>query len=386
MEAFHTRPGESFSLAVSGGDTARRCYERLAADGADQIDWWQVDVYWGDERCVPPDHPDSNERLVREALLERVGAANAVYPMRCDEGPDAYQQRVATVGRFDLVHLGLGPDGHTASLFPDSPALDADPGRLVVMNEDPHGRNPHRRMTLTYSGIARARLVIFTVEGEAKREAFARVRAGDLACPAARVRAERIVWLVDPAAAGDGRRTGGLPPPTSGDLDLLLHPEGEVGLGLLGVVVVGGALAERADEDVVARRAGRPPGSRSRPGRSTRRRRSRPWPRSGRSGRARIWSKVSVTPGLRVRTHDLVGLVGGVLQLDADGARGQGRGQALVGVVDGLDRRLGAGAVLLQVGVDRVGEPVEVVVVDDDGSASSRNCRGLAARSRRPRP
>ena len=106
------------------------------------------------------------------------------------------------MGRFDLVHLGLGPDGHTASLFPDSPALDADPGRLVVMNEDPNGHNPHRRMTLTYSGIARARLVIFTVEGEAKREAFARVRAGDLSCPAARVRAERIIWLVDPAAAG----------------------------------------------------------------------------------------------------------------------------------------------------------------------------------------
>ena len=204
VEAFHTRPGESFSLGLSGGGTARRCYERLAADGADQIDWWQVDVYWGDERCVPPDDPDSNERLVREALLERVGAANAVYPMRCDEGPDAYQQRVAAAGRFDLVHLGLGPDGHTASLFPDSSALDADPGRLVVMNEDPLGRNPHRRMTLTYSGIARARLVIFTVAGEAKREAFARVRAGDQTCPAARVRADRIVWLVDPAAAGRG--------------------------------------------------------------------------------------------------------------------------------------------------------------------------------------
>ena len=144
VEAFHTRPGESFALTVSGGGTARRCYEKLAADGADQIDWWQVDVYWGDERCVPPDHPDSNERLVREALLERVGAANAVYPMRCDEGPDAYQQRVATAGRFDVVHLGLGPDGHTASLFPDSPAIDADPGRLVAMNTTPTAATPTR--------------------------------------------------------------------------------------------------------------------------------------------------------------------------------------------------------------------------------------------------
>ncbi len=201
IEAFHNRPDEGFSLVLSGGGTASRCYERLAADGADQIDWWQVDVYWGDERCVPPDDPDSNERLGREALLERVGAANAVYPMRCEEGPDPYQQRVAQAGRLDLVHLGLGPDGHTASLFPGSTALDADPGRLVVMNDDPKGNNPHRRMTLTYSGIARSRLVVFTVEGESKREALAAVRAGDPECPASRVRAERIVWLVDRAAA-----------------------------------------------------------------------------------------------------------------------------------------------------------------------------------------
>ena len=200
VEAFHARPGEEFSIALSGGDTARRCYERLAADASDQIDWWAVDVYWGDERCVPPDHPESNERLVREALLERVGAANAVYPMRCEEGPDAYQLRLGDLGRIDVVHLGLGPDGHTASLFPGSPALDADPGRLVAMNEDPAGRNPHRRMTLTLHGIARARLVVVTVEGEAKRDALAAVRRNDVSCPATRVRAERVVWLADKAA------------------------------------------------------------------------------------------------------------------------------------------------------------------------------------------
>ena len=202
IESFHGRPEESFSLVLSGGDTAGRCYERLATDGADQIDWWQVDVYWGDERCVAPDDRDSNERLGRQTLLERVGAANAIYPMRCEDGPDHYQQRIAQAGRLDLVHLGLGPDGHTASLFPGSPALDADPGRLVVMNEDPTGRNPHQRMTLTFSGIARARLVIFTVSGEEKRDAFAGVCRGDQGLPAARVRADRIIWLVDPAAAG----------------------------------------------------------------------------------------------------------------------------------------------------------------------------------------
>ena len=202
VEAFLNRPGDGFSLVLSGGGTARRCYERLATDGADQIDWWQVDVYWGDERCVPPGDVASNERLVREALLERVGAANSVYPMRCEEGPDPYQQRVAQVGRLDLVHLGLGPDGHTASLFPESDGLEADPGRLVVMNEDPNGRNPHRRMTLTFSGIARARLALVTVEGEEKREAFAAVRRGDPDVPATRIKADRVIWLVDPAAAG----------------------------------------------------------------------------------------------------------------------------------------------------------------------------------------
>jgi len=202
IEAFHSRPDEAFCFAVSGGDTARRCYERLAADGADQIDWWQVDVYWGDERCVAPDDPASNERLVREALLQQVGAANAVYPMRCEEGPDPYQQRVAEVGKFDVIHLGMGPCGHTASLFPDSPALEADPGRLVVMNQDPHDRNPFERMTFTFSAISRGRLVIVTVEGEEKREALARVRAGDPGVPASHITGEHVLWLVDPAAAG----------------------------------------------------------------------------------------------------------------------------------------------------------------------------------------
>ena len=203
IEAYHSRPGETFSLALSGGQTARACYERLAADGGTQIDWWKVDVYWGDERCVPLDDADSNYLLAREALLDRVGAANATYPMRCEEGPDPYQLRVGELGRFDLVHLGLGPDGHTASLFPGSAALDADPGRLVVMNEDPLGHNPHPRMTLTLAGIARAHLVIVTVVGEQKREALARVAAGDPTAPASSINAERVVWLADPAAAGD---------------------------------------------------------------------------------------------------------------------------------------------------------------------------------------
>ncbi len=198
--AFQQRPEELFCLALSGGGTAGPCYERLAADSEGKVDWLSVNVYWGDERCLPGDHPDSNQLLGRRSLLERVGAANAVYPMSCEEGPDAYQLRLGEVGKLDFIHLGLGPDGHTASLFPDSPALDADPGQLVARNEDPSGRNRYPRMTLTFSGIARARLVVFTVAGESKREALTAVVDGaDL--PAGRVTADEVVWLVDRDAA-----------------------------------------------------------------------------------------------------------------------------------------------------------------------------------------
>ena len=201
IEAFHSRPNENFSIALSGGETARQCYECLADVGGTQVDWWKVDVYWGDERCVPLDDSESNYRLGREALLERVGAVNANFPMRCEEGADPYQLRIGELGKIDLVHLGLGADGHTASLFPDSSALQADPGRLVAMNEDPSGRNAHQRMTLTYAGLARGRLAIVTVVGEEKADALAAVHRGD-DVPAAHVTADRVVWLADRAAAG----------------------------------------------------------------------------------------------------------------------------------------------------------------------------------------
>jgi 6-phosphogluconolactonase len=200
IDAFRTRSGDTFSFALSGGDTARECYECLADTAGSQVDWWKVDVYWGDERCVPHDHADSNYRLAREALLDRVGAANATHLMRCADGPDPYQLRLGDLGRIDLVHLGMGADGHTASLFPGSAALAADPGRLVTMNEDPSGTHPYQRMTLTHAGIARARLAVVTVSGDSKAEALAAI-AGGADLPAAHIAAEQVVWLVDEAAA-----------------------------------------------------------------------------------------------------------------------------------------------------------------------------------------
>ena len=202
IETFNRRSSEGFSIAFSGGSTARRCYERLACDGATAIDWRSVTALWGDERCVPLDDVDSNHRLVREALLDRVGPLREVLPMVADEGPLAYDATFRSHSPVDLIHLGLGPDGHTASLFPGSEALAVDDGRFVVLNSDPLGNNPHERMTLTYAGIASARLVVVTVEGESKREAFDRVRRDDRTAPASSITADSVIWIVDPAAMG----------------------------------------------------------------------------------------------------------------------------------------------------------------------------------------
>jgi 6-phosphogluconolactonase len=213
MEAFAARRGPRFALVLSGGPTARQCYELLAAetgraDGAG-IDWSVVDVYMGDERYVPPDDEDANQRLVREALLERVGAVGGFHPMPTTEPIEqcvaSYQRVIAdlvTGPGIDVIHLGLGPDGHTASLFPNAPTLDADPGVLVLATEDPNGRNPHPRLTLTLPAINSARLAVFTVAGASKAEAVGRLSRGE-DLPAARVHAGRTVWLVDGPARAD---------------------------------------------------------------------------------------------------------------------------------------------------------------------------------------
>ena len=187
------------SIALSGGGTARHAYERL---GRADLIWSEVEVYFGDERWVPVDDPESNEGMARAVLLDRVQPA-AIHSLR-DAGPtldaaaDAYDARISAAPPIDLVHLGLGPDGHTASLFPGTDAL-AVADRLVVANGD--DLHPHPRLTFTFPALARARLVVFTVAGAEKRDAFARVRAGD-DLPAARVTADRVVWLADAAAAG----------------------------------------------------------------------------------------------------------------------------------------------------------------------------------------
>jgi 6-phosphogluconolactonase len=200
-EACAARPGPRFSLVLSGGPTAQAAYGILAVTAG--IDWAVVDVYVGDERLVPPDDEDANQRLIREALLDRVGPVGSFSPMPT-EGPvqecvKAYQHTMATLLQgpgIDLIHLGMGPDGHTASLFPGSAELEAPPGVFVAATTDPNGRNPHPRLTLTLPAINTARTAVFTVAGASKADAVAAlVRGDDL--PAARVAAARVVWLVD---------------------------------------------------------------------------------------------------------------------------------------------------------------------------------------------
>jgi 6-phosphogluconolactonase len=188
ISAFANRPGEEFDIALSGGETARACYERLAADGAQAIDWLVVNFFWGDERCVPPDDPDSNYRMTREALLDHVPlqpeqihriegelppeAAAARYE---SELRNAFRLEGAELPRFDAVALGMGPDGHTASLFPHTQALE-DLGRLAVANHVQ--AKDSWRVTLTWPVINHASQVFFLIAGADKAQILKEVWMG----------------------------------------------------------------------------------------------------------------------------------------------------------------------------------------------------------------
>jgi 6-phosphogluconolactonase len=188
------------SIALSGGETAEEGYTALATRG---MDWSGTDVYIGDERFVPVTDPDSNEGMIRKVLFSET-QPRALHSMAgagatVEEAAIAYDALIRAADPIDIVHLGLGPDGHTASLFPGSATLDITDRLVVSAGDELH---PHPRLTFTYPAINRSPLVVVTVAGEEKREAFARVRAGDQAMPAARVAAERVIWLTDRAALG----------------------------------------------------------------------------------------------------------------------------------------------------------------------------------------
>jgi 6-phosphogluconolactonase len=191
-------------LALAGGSTPRRAYQ-LSAEF--EPDWGRAHVWLGDERCVPPDDERSNYRLVREALLDRVAAPPTAHRVETERGPegaaDDYQRELAGVV-LDLALLGLGPDGHTASLFPNAPALSERTRRVVAAEPGLEPRVP--RVTMTIPALEEAPLVLFLVVGEDKAEAAVRAFAAppDPATPASLVRSRtgRTVALLDgPAAA-----------------------------------------------------------------------------------------------------------------------------------------------------------------------------------------
>jgi 6-phosphogluconolactonase len=204
-----------FLVALSGGRTPHTAFHLLrAAPRVEQVDWAQVEILWSDERAVSPDDPESNYGAARKSLLAhlpglRVEAVHRMHGEAADLDGAArdYEDELRRVAGtadgevpvLDLIWLGMGVDGHTASLCPGDDALMVT-DRLVVATWPPGYDTP--RLTLTYPVLNAARQVTFLVTGADKAETLAAVQAGaDL--PAARVHAERVSWLVDVAAAGE---------------------------------------------------------------------------------------------------------------------------------------------------------------------------------------
>jgi 6-phosphogluconolactonase len=203
------------TFVLTGGGTPRPLYQLLATDYRNALDWPRVEVFFGDERHVPHDDADSNFLMARDTLLDGLPLSpDRVHPIPTGSTPEAdaraYEQTLrgvfdGSVPAFDLVLLGMGADGHVASLFPDSPALD-ETERWVVATEAPPSSPVHDRVTLTFPAINAAHTVLFLVAGESKRDALAAVLRGpEDAPPAERVEArERLLWYVDDDAYGPG--------------------------------------------------------------------------------------------------------------------------------------------------------------------------------------
>lgn len=201
------------AVALSGGSTPRPLYRLLTEPPwRARLPWDRIHWFWGDERFVPPDHPDSNYRMAREAMLVLAPVLPAnIHPVPTAGDPAAaarsyqdilqsfYGSETLDPARplFDIQLLGLGPDGHTASLFPGTAVLD-ETRRWVA---EVVGAKPEVRITLTYPALASSRHTAFLVAGADKRAALAGALAGDRDLPAARLKpAGELVWFVDKAA------------------------------------------------------------------------------------------------------------------------------------------------------------------------------------------
>lgn len=205
-----------FRVSMSGGNAPRTVYPLLLEPARrDAVDWSRVDFWWGDERSVPPDHPDSNFGVAYGELISQLPDVRAEHIHRMpaeaedlDAAARAYEDELRTafgvpegeVPVFDFMWLGMGPDGHLASLFPGSVGLEVT-DRWVIANWAPALAT--WRMTLTFPVIQAARAIVFGVYGENKVAALRAIRDGGSDLPAARVSGDRVEWYVDVAAAGE---------------------------------------------------------------------------------------------------------------------------------------------------------------------------------------
>lgn len=211
------RERNEFRVALAGGSTPRDTYQRLAAaDLAPLVSWRNVQFFWGDERCVAPHHPDSNFRMARDTLLDKVPVPQSNLhriqgELKPQEAAQTYAEELRTVfnsrrrPHFDLVLLGMGADGHTASLFPGSPALNELRRWVVAVFAS---QLDAWRVTLTPPLLNAARQVIFLVAGTAKAARVKEVLHGERdprRLPAQLVRPKHgsVIWMMDQAAAAE---------------------------------------------------------------------------------------------------------------------------------------------------------------------------------------
>jgi 6-phosphogluconolactonase len=207
--------GDRFLVALNGGGTPARLFQLLATDFHAKVNWSEVHVFWGDERCVPPDDPGSSYGQARDMLLSQVSIPDSnIHRIKGELGPAAaskeYSLTLREFGspgyewpRFDLIYLGMGEDGHTASLFPGSPMDVSSPTMPVTAH---YQDRPANRVTLTPVVLNHARSIIFMASGEKKAQTLAEVlsdRYNPELYPAQRIEAKdgQLIWLVDEAAA-----------------------------------------------------------------------------------------------------------------------------------------------------------------------------------------
>ena len=208
--------GDRFTFVLSGGSTPKLLYEMLAREPhKSRIDWTRTELFFADERCVPPDHADSNYRMVRETLLSKVPIpGDNVYRIHCEDDPAVGAKDYGLMlkekfadGGPDLILLGMGEDGHTASLFPNTPALDETKHRAVANHVARATTGDSWRVTMTAPFINRARNVMILVTGANKAARVSEALEGPREprrLPVQLIAPEsgRLTWLLDAAAAG----------------------------------------------------------------------------------------------------------------------------------------------------------------------------------------